>query len=156
MTAASLLPVLAAAGGLFSGLLGPDVHFNVPTAAAIGLGVGFLSGLLGVGGGFLLAPMLNGFLGIPLRIAAPSDLCQIQGTSLSGLLRHRKHGCFDAQVAVLILGGTFCGTAVGVKLIKYLKLQGEVILPGGTYPAAEVVLSFLFLVMLRCYILMTH
>jgi uncharacterized protein len=137
-----------ASEGTLWGLMGPEVKFSIAGAMLIGLGVGFLSGLLGVGGGFLLAPLLNGILGIPLRIAGPSDLCQIQGTSLSGLLRHRKQGNSDTQVAVLILGGTFCGTFVGVSIMEYLKGLGNIVLAGGETPAVEAVLSFLFLGML--------
>jgi uncharacterized membrane protein YfcA len=138
----------AGGGGLLTGALGPEVSFSIAGAALIGLGVGFLSGLLGVGGGFLLAPLLNGILGVPFRIAGPSDLCQIQGTSLSGLLRHRKLGSMDAQVAVLLLGGTFCGSFVGVRIMSYLKSLGSVELGGGRCAVVEVVLIFLFVLML--------
>lgn len=140
--------LILAGGGALSGLLGPEIEFNITGALLIGLGVGFLSGLLGVGGGFLLAPLLNGILGVPLRIAGPSDLCQIQGTSLAGLLRHRRQGNPDTQIAVLILGGTLCGTFAGVEIMEHLKGLGEMTLAGGSYPAVEVVLSYLFLVVL--------
>ncbi len=127
---------------------GPAVDFSLPGAVAIGVGVGFLSGLLGVGGGFLLAPLLNVFLGIPLKVVGPSDLCQIQGTSLAGLLRHRKQGQFDPRVAVILLGGVFCGTEAGVHILEHLKGLGMVTLAGGTYARSELVLSVTFVAVL--------
>jgi hypothetical protein len=129
-------------------MLGPLVDFSIAGAAAIGLAVGFLSGLLGVGGGFLLAPLLNVFLGIPLSIVGPSDLCQIQGTSLAGLLRHRKQGQFDLRVALILLGGVFCGTEAGVRILEHLKGLGSMTLSGGTFTRCEVALSVIFTVML--------
>jgi uncharacterized membrane protein YfcA/endonuclease/exonuclease/phosphatase family metal-dependent hydrolase len=145
--AISIFSASAGISGLIdlSALLGPDVTFSIAGAVLIGLGVGFLSGLLGVGGGFLLAPMLNGLLGIPLRIAGPSDLCQIQGTSLSGLIRHSKQGNADMQIALLVLGGTFCGTFCGVELMEHLKSLGDLALASGDFPLVEIVLLFLFL-----------
>ncbi len=143
----SCFPALA--GAFFpSGLLGPEIEFSVTGALLIGLGVGFLVGLLGVGGGFLMVPLVNGLLLVPLNVVAGSSLCQIQGTSLSGLLRRRRQGNSDPQIAVLILGGTLCGTFAGVEIMEYLKGLGELSLPGGSYPLVEVVLSCLFLVVL--------
>ena len=57
-------------------------------AVVVGLSVGYLSGLFGVGGGFLLTPLVNVFLGVPMNIAVGSDLSQIVGTSSAAMLRH--------------------------------------------------------------------
>jgi uncharacterized membrane protein YfcA len=139
---------LLASNGALQGCLGPEVEFSLVGAALIGLAVGFLSGLLGVGGGFLLAPLVNGLLQVPFRVTGPSNLCQIQGTSLSGLLRHRRQGNVDVKVALIVLVGTLCGTFAGVNIMEHLKTLGSVNLAGGQYTTVEVVLSFLFLAML--------
>ncbi len=136
---------LLAGGSLLQSCMGPEVEFSLAGAALIGLAVGFLSGLLGVGGGFLLAPLVNGFLGVPFRVTGPSNLCQIQGTSLSGLLRHRRQGNVDLKVAIIVLVGTLCGTFAGVSLMEHLKTLGSIKLAGGEYTTVEIVLSFIFL-----------
>lgn len=125
-----------------------DLGFSVWGAALIGLAVGFLSGMLGVGGGFITNPLLNAVLGVPMPLVAGSSLCQISGTSLAGLLRHRRHGQFDARVAVIVLGGVFAGTEVGVRLVGQLKGLGTMQLAGGVQPVADVVLLSVFLAML--------
>jgi len=126
----------------------PEIHFSLWGAVLIGLGVGYLAGMLGVGGGFIANPLLNGVLGIPMAIVSGSSLCQISGTSLSGLLRHRRHGHFDARVAVIVLGGVFCGEEAGVAIIGWLKGLGQVELAGGWFDVSELVLRAAFLLML--------
>jgi hypothetical protein len=101
-----------------------------------------------VGGGFITNPLLNAVLGVPMHTVAGSSLCQISGTSLAGLLRHRRHGQFDAWVTVIILGGVFAGTEVGVRLVGWLKGLGAVRLAGGVYTVADVVLLSVFLSLL--------
>lgn len=126
----------------------PDISFNPWGAVLIGLGVGFLAGLLGVGGGFVMVPLVNGLLGVPMNVVAGSSLCQISGTSLAGLLRHRRYGNFDGRVAVVLTGGMLCGTETGVRIVGWLKGLGAVRLAGGTFPAAELWLRWAFLGML--------
>ena len=126
----------------------PDLHFSLWGAVLIGLAVGYLAGMLGVGGGFIANPLLNGVLGIPMPIVAGSSLCQISGTSLSGLLRHRRHGHCDARVAVMVLGGVFCGEEAGVAIVGWLKGLGRMELAGGACDVAELVLRAAFLALL--------
>jgi uncharacterized membrane protein YfcA len=126
----------------------PEVEFSIWGAVLIGLGVGFLAGFLGVGGGFVMVPLVNGFLGVPMNVVAGSSLCQITGTSLSGVLRHRRYGNFDGRVATILIGGMFCGTITGVHLVEYLKGLGEVTLAGGSVAAADLWLRWVFLGML--------
>jgi len=126
----------------------PEVEFNVWGAVCIGLGVGFLAGFLGVGGGFIMVPLVNGLLGVPMNVVAGSSLCQITGTSLSGLLRHRRYGNSDGRVAAILVGGMFCGTYTGVRLVEFFKGLGEIQLAGGAVPAADLWLRWIFLGML--------
>lgn len=89
----------------------------------LGLGVGLLSGLFGVGGGFLMTPLLM-MIGIPPTIAAASDANQIVAASASGTLAHWRLGNVDYKMGLFLLIGGFLGGAVGVQLIKVLRATG--------------------------------
>jgi hypothetical protein len=127
---------------------GADLHFSLWGALLIGLVVGYLGGMLGVGGGFIANPLLNGILGIPMPLVSGTSLCQISGTSLSGLLRHRRHGQFDFRVAVILLGGVFCGEEAGVQLVEWLKGLGAVEVAGRPCLWSELILRGAFLALL--------
>ncbi len=90
----------------------------------LGLLVGFLSGLFGVGGGFLMTPMLNIIFGIPMNVAVGSDLTQITATASSGAIAHRRMGNVEVRLALLILAGSVFGVQVGVQLVNILKTRG--------------------------------
>ncbi len=91
-----------------------------------GLGgiVGFLSGLFGVGGGFLMTPLLM-MIGIPGTIAAASDSNQIVAASASGTIAHARAGSVDFKMGGLLLAGGLLGGSLGVVLIKLLRRAGE-------------------------------
>lgn len=89
----------------------------------LGLGVGLLSGLFGVGGGFLMTPLLM-MIGIPPTIAAATDANQIVAASASGTLAHWRLGNVDFKMGFLLLAGGFIGGAAGVQLIKVLRASG--------------------------------
>jgi uncharacterized protein len=92
----------------------------------IGLGgiVGLLSGLFGVGGGFLLTPLLIMF-GIPPTVAAASDSNQIVAASTSGTYAHARSGTVDFKMGLLLLIGGVVGGTFGVRIIKLLNAMGE-------------------------------
>ncbi|MGE5346479.1 MAG: sulfite exporter TauE/SafE family protein, partial [Acidithiobacillales bacterium] len=92
----------------------------------LGLGgvVGFLSGLFGVGGGFLMTPLLM-MIGVPATIAAASDSNQIVAASASGTYAHAKAGSVDFKMGGLLLIGGLVGGSLGVFLIKLLRSAGE-------------------------------
>jgi hypothetical protein len=94
----------------------------------IGLGfiVGVLSGLFGVGGGFLLTPMLNVVFNIPYNIAVGSSLCQMIGTSTAASLKHKSYGHIDYKLAGLILMGSVAGAESGARLLMQLKKLGNI------------------------------
>jgi uncharacterized protein len=91
-----------------------------------GLGgiVGFLSGLFGVGGGFLMTPLLI-MAGIPSTVAAASDSNQIVAASASGTLAHYRLGNVDFKMGTLLLLGGVVGGTLGVQLIKVLRATGN-------------------------------
>ena len=104
----------------------PVAGISINLFLIIGAGglVGFLSGLLGVGGGFLLTPMLM-LIGIPPTVAAASDSCQIVAASSSGVAAHFRLGNVDYKMGISLLFGGLTGAALGVQLIKLLRLLGN-------------------------------
>lgn len=101
-----------------------NVTVNWLEVALVGAGVGFLAGLFGVGGGFLMTPLLNLIFGIPMNVAVGSDLAQITATASSGAVAHRKMGNIDMRLALLILLGSVAGAQIGVYLVNVLRDEG--------------------------------
>jgi uncharacterized protein len=97
---------------------------NVLVIFSIGGFIGLLSGIFGVGGGFLMTPLLI-MLGIPPTVAAASDSSQIVGASTSGTLAHYRMGNVDFKMGILLLVGGVVGGTAGVQLIKLLKAMGN-------------------------------
>lgn len=104
----------------------PIAGNSVNVLLMIGLGglVGFLSGLFGVGGGFLMTPLLMMY-GIPATVAAASDSNQIVAASASGCYTHFRAKTIDVRMGVLMLVGGVVGGTLGVQLIKVLRRLGE-------------------------------
>ena len=104
----------------------PIAGNNVNVLLMVGLGgiVGFLSGLFGVGGGFLMTPLLM-MLGIPATVAAASDTNQIVAASASGCYAHFRAGTIDIRMGLLMLLGGLAGGTLGVQLIAVLRHLGE-------------------------------
>lgn len=109
------------------------LHMYLPIAGnsvnillIFGLGgfVGLLSGIFGVGGGFLMTPLLMMF-GIPPTVAAASDSNQIVGASTSGTLAHMRLGNVDIPMGLMLLIGGIAGGTVGVQVIKLLRAMGN-------------------------------
>ncbi len=93
---------------------------NVFLVVGIGGVVGFLSGLFGVGGGFLLTPLLM-MIGIPPAVAAASDSNQIVASASSGAATHYRMGHVDMKMGIIILIGGLTGGTVGVQVVKILR-----------------------------------
>lgn len=97
---------------------------SIPLLIGLGGLVGFLSGMFGVGGGFLMTPLLI-MIGIPPTVAAASDSNQIVAASASGAYAHSKAGTVDWRMGVLLIVGGLVGGSLGVFLIKLLRVLGE-------------------------------
>jgi uncharacterized protein len=97
---------------------------NVLLLLGLGGSVGFLSGLTGVGGGFLMTPLLI-MAGIPPTIAAASDSNQIVAATTSGTYAHYRLGNVDFKMGLILLAGGFLGGTVGVQIIKFLRILGD-------------------------------
>lgn len=110
------------------------MHIYLPIAGVavnifllLGLGglIGVLSGMFGVGGGFLLTPLLF-FIGIPPTVAVATGAAQIVAASFSGVLAHLRRKTVDLQMGTILLIGGLFGAAIGVVLFNYLKALGQV------------------------------
>jgi hypothetical protein len=100
------------------------VSINLFLLVGAGAVVGFLSGLLGVGGGFLLTPVLM-MIGVPPTVAAASDTNAIVATSSSGMAAHFRLGNVDLKLGSVLLLGGLVGAAAGVQIIKVFRLLGN-------------------------------
>ncbi len=105
----------------------PVAEISVNAALIFGLGamVGVLSGLFGVGGGFLLTPLLI-FVGVPPAVAVSTQAPQIVASSLSGVLAHWKRRSVDVKMGLVLLVGGLAGSFVGVQLFSLLRRLGQV------------------------------
>src|SRR6266704_268893 len=102
-----------------------ELSINIFLLLGIGGGIGFLSGLFGVGGGFLLTPLLI-FIGVPPAVAVASSANQLVGASVSGVLAHWKRGNVDFKMGGVLLVGGFLGSLLGVWLFGFLRRLGQI------------------------------
>jgi uncharacterized membrane protein YfcA len=104
----------------------PIAGLSVNVYALLGLGglVGFMSGMFGVGGGFLLTPLLM-FLGVPPAVAVATGANQVVGASVSGLIAHWRRRNVDVRMGTVLLVGGLAGSGAGVMLFAWLKSLGQ-------------------------------
>ena len=102
-----------------------EVYVNIPLIFILSLVVGVLSGLFGVGGGFLMTPFLI-FLGIPPAYAVPNEANNILGTSISGSTTHYLKGTLDYKMGLMIVVGGVAGTILGIITFSYFKDIGKI------------------------------
>ncbi|MEM7597195.1 MAG: sulfite exporter TauE/SafE family protein [Pseudomonadota bacterium] len=105
----------------------PIAEVSVNAFLLLGLGgiVGVLSGMFGVGGGFLMTPLLF-FIGIPPAVAVATEANQIVASSFSGVLAHFRRKTVDLRMGTVLLIGGLIGAALGVVVFNYLKSLGQV------------------------------
>ncbi len=101
-----------------------EMSVNIFLILGMGGAVGFLSGLFGVGGGFLMTPLLI-FIGVPPPVAVGTEANQIVASSVSGVLAHWRRANVDFKMGFVLLLGGFVGSSLGVILFKYLQNQGQ-------------------------------
>ncbi|MEL7301919.1 MAG: sulfite exporter TauE/SafE family protein [Pseudomonadota bacterium] len=105
----------------------PIAEVSVNAFLLLGLGgaVGVLSGMFGVGGGFLMTPLLF-FIGIPPAVAVATEANQIVASSFSGVLAHLRRRSVDLKMGTVLLVGGLVGAAVGVVIFNTLRALGQV------------------------------
>ena len=102
-----------------------ELSLNVFALLGLGAGVGIITGVFGLGGGFLMTPMLI-FIGVPAGVAVASSANQLVGASLSGVIGYWRRGAVDPKMAVIMLLGGLTGSALGVWIFTLLKKLGQI------------------------------
>ena len=113
------------------------MNVNILLIVLIGMLIGGLSGLFGVGGGFLMTPLLI-FLGIPPTVAVGTEAPHVLASSFSGAIAHWRRKNVDIKMGIFLLTGGIAGSIVGVNLFKILREFGQI----------DVIIQFLFLIFL--------
>ena len=114
-----------------------EMNINIFLIVFIGMLVGALSGLFGVGGGFLMTPLLI-FMGIPPVVAVGSEAPHVLASSVSGVIAHWRKKNVDFKMGFFLLSGGVIGSTFGVNLFKLLKTYGQI----------DIVIQFLFIIFL--------
>jgi uncharacterized protein len=101
-----------------------EMPVNVLVFLSLGAAVGFLSGLFGVGGGFLLTPLMI-FLGIPPAVAVGTGAAHIVASSVSGAVTQYRRNNVDVKLGLVMLAGGLIGTIIGVETVRLLRKAGQ-------------------------------
>ena len=102
-----------------------ELSVNAFLILVMGGTVGFLSGLFGVGGGFLMTPLLI-FVGIPPTVAVGTQANQLVAASVSGVMAHWRRGNVDVKMGTVMLVGSAVGTLIGVWIFSVLQRLGQI------------------------------
>ncbi len=114
-----------------------NLSVNALVIVLLGGGVGLLSGLFGVGGGFLTTPLLI-FYGIPPTVAAASAASQVTGASVSGVYAHLGRGGVDMRMGGVLIAGGAVGSVLGAEVFRLLQASGQI----------DTVINLLYLILL--------
>ena len=114
-----------------------DIQINLLLILFFGFLVGFMSGLFGVGGGFLMTPLLI-FMGIPPATAVGTESVQILGSSVSGAMAHGLKKNIDYEIGIFLLIGGIFGSTLGVILFNFFKESGNI----------DLIIKFLYILFL--------
>ena len=101
-----------------------ELSLNVLLLLVTGFAIGFLSGMFGIGGGFILTPLLI-FLGVPPAVAVGTSASQVVAASVSSAVGHWRRNNVDVHMGLLLIGGGFVGAVIGVKVLGYLRALGQ-------------------------------
>lgn len=114
-----------------------EVSVNAPLLIALGAAVGFISGLFGIGGGFLMTPVLL-FLGIPPAVAVASEANHVAASSTSSVISYTRRRAVDFRMGGVLAAGGAVGSFLGVEVFRWLRLLGQ----------ADLVVSLSYLIFL--------
>ena len=114
-----------------------EISVNAPLLIALGAAVGFISGLFGIGGGFLMTPVLV-LMGVPAAVAVASEANHVTASSASSVIAYRRRKAVDFKMGGVMAGGGAIGSFVGVEIFRQLLILGQ----------AELVVSLSYLIFL--------
>ncbi|PWV99885.1 hypothetical protein DFR52_10384 [Hoeflea marina] len=114
-----------------------ELSVNILVILGMGGAVGFLSGMFGVGGGFLITPLLI-FYNIPPAVAVATGANQVVASSISGALTHFRRGTLDLKLGTMLLIGGLLGASAGIQIFVYLRKLGQL----------DLIISLLYVVFL--------
>src|SRR5262245_8175803 len=100
-----------------------ELSLNLALLPLMGFAIGFLSGMFGVGGGFILTPLLM-FWSVPAAVAVGTGASQVVAASVSSAVGHWRRNNIDLLMGLLLMAGGFAGVAVGVKVLGLLRARG--------------------------------
>lgn len=102
-----------------------EISVNALVLLGVGGGVGLLSGMFGVGGGFLITPLLF-FIGIPPAVAVATGVNQVVASSVSGVLAHLKRKTVDLRMGTVLLIGGMIGSVIGIVIFNWMSARGQI------------------------------
>ena len=114
----------------------------------IGFFIGALAGLFGVGGGFLLVPLLNAVFNLPYNVAIGSSLFQMVGTSIACSIRYKGFGHIDYKLAGFVLIGSLIGVELGSQILMWLKELGNMLIHGSLISKMDFWISIVYMILL--------
>ncbi|MGN7438254.1 MAG: sulfite exporter TauE/SafE family protein [Alcanivorax sp.] len=114
-----------------------EISIAIEMIFLLGVFVGLISGVFGVGGGFLTTPLLI-FMGISPAVAVGTQGCQLVASGLSGVMGYWRRGHVDFLVGTIMLVGGFLGTVIGIFFFQFIKLLGQI----------DLIISLLYIVLL--------
>lgn len=114
----------------------------------LGFGVGLVAGMFGVGGGFMMTPLMTVVFRIPYPIAIGTGMCQMIGVSTSALLRHLKLKQSELKLDAMLMAGSLLGVGLGAQTVAAMEKMKKISLLGHSIPAADLVLPSSYIVVL--------
>jgi len=124
------------------------MEINLAALVILGATIGMLAGFFGVGGGFLLTPMLMILFNMPANFAVGSGLAQIVGLSTAATICHGRHGHVDYRLGALLALGGLPGVEFGAQILDLLKRMGDVAVGGSVLPVSTLVMGVLYVALL--------
>lgn len=125
-----------------------DITIWWPGIIVLGAFIGFLTGMYGVGGGFLLTPFLKIIFGLPYPLAVGCSLILIFLNSLLSVWGHWKKKSVDPQLGLIMAVGALIGTEVGIRILQFLDRGGFVVLKGNNIRVIDLVLNCTFIILM--------
>ena len=116
--------------------------------AIVGLVVGLISGMFGIGGNFLLIPVLSTYFGVPIQVAVGTSLCQIIGTGVSALHRHQRRRNGEIRIDILMVAGGLIGSLAGAYCFSRLAEAGTISIAAGHISTVKFAISIIYMCLL--------